>query len=635
MSFLAPLAFITGLLAVPIVLLYMLRLRRREVIVSSTYLWQQVLRDSEANTPWQRLRRNLLLFLQLLILAFLIFSLARPFITVPAVSSGKTALLLDASASMNATDGQNGSTRFAAAVERAQEIIATMGLSDSMTIIRVADVPEVLTPYTTDVNALRAALQNARPSHASADWTAALTLAAAGAGGDPNFSIVILSDGGLGEAETLPAIPGRVAYVPVGVSDSNLAISALATRTLAGQSPQLFAQITNYGQTNADVIFSLRVDGTLLTSERYTIPAQRSLPLVSQALPQGFRTLQANLTTPTDSTVPDYLAEDNAAYAISSGTGARRVLMMSDGNLFLEQMLRYLPGIEAFQGDIAIGLPQQPFDLYVFDSWLPETLPQADLLIFNPPRSSQYFTIGNLSQNVHNPTVESADPRMAFVDFSTINVLQFKQVTANWAQPLIRVDGGPLLLAGEIAGRQIAIVTFDLHESDLPLNIAWPILMSNLLEWFTPRSAINVPDGLDVGQSLALRPQTGATMLRITRPDGSTRDSIVDRETLIYAETDQIGLYTLEVLRGQDVLESAPFAVNLFDAGESQIAPRSQIALGDTIVVESQREELGQFEVWPLAALLALLILLIEWQVYHRRMRVPTVMGPALRRRRA
>ncbi|MFN8375698.1 MAG: BatA and WFA domain-containing protein [Anaerolineae bacterium] len=639
MSFLAPLAFIGALLAVPIILLYMLRLRRREVVVSSTYLWQQILRDSEANTPWQKLKRNLLLFLQLLILALLVFSLARPFITVPAISSGRTAILLDASASMNATDGTVGSaenvSRFEEAKSRALEVVNTMGAGDVVTVIRVAEVSEVLAPYSNDRALLTAAIQDAQPSQASADWTAGLTLAAAGAAGSEDFTIVVISDGGLGEAETLPAIPGEVRYVPVGQSDNNLAITALATRTGSDGTPQLFAQVTNYGTVDADVIFSLRVDGTLLTSNRYTIPANGDFPLVSQALPVGFSTIQANLTLPTDSTVPDYLAEDNAAYAVSSGGGARRVLMMSESNLFLEQVLRYLPGIQAFQGDIAIGLPEQPFDVYVFDGWLPETLPQADLLIINPPTSTPLFTVGANSQDINHPTVDTSDPRMAFVDFSNINVLNFHVITADWAQTLIRTDGGPLLLAGETGGRQIAILTFDLHESDLPLQLTFPILMANLLEWFTPRSAINVPNGLDVGQSLAIRPQTSATALRITRPDGTTRDISVDRETLIYAETELTGLYTLDVLNGDTVLESVPFAVNLFDAGESNITPRTQIALGDTVVEQAQREELGQLEFWPLAALLALLVLLIEWQVYHRRMQVPTVMGPVLRRKRA
>src|SRR3982750_2866742 len=144
MSFLTPLALIGGLLAIPIILLYMLRLRRREITVSSTFLWQQLLQDREANTPWQRLRRNLLLLLQLIILALIVFALARPFIIVPAVSTGQIAVLLDASASMNATDSTAG-TRYNEAKQRALEIVDTMNPGDTMTVINAAESPEVLT----------------------------------------------------------------------------------------------------------------------------------------------------------------------------------------------------------------------------------------------------------------------------------------------------------------------------------------------------------------------------------------------------------------------------------------------------------------------------------------------------------
>ncbi|MBI3762710.1 MAG: BatA domain-containing protein [Chloroflexi bacterium] len=79
----SPLALALSLLAAPIIILYMLKLRRREVEVSSTMLWSLLLRDREANSPWQKLKRNLLLLLQLLLLLLLVVALARPFIPVP------------------------------------------------------------------------------------------------------------------------------------------------------------------------------------------------------------------------------------------------------------------------------------------------------------------------------------------------------------------------------------------------------------------------------------------------------------------------------------------------------------------------------------------------------------------------
>src|SRR5213080_3550123 len=112
MSFLTPLALALGVLAGPIILLYMLRLRRREVQVSSTLLWQQILQDRTANAPWQRLRRNLLLLLQLLLLLLLVLTLARPFVFQDTIASGNLVVVLDGSASMQATDEGGSISRF-------------------------------------------------------------------------------------------------------------------------------------------------------------------------------------------------------------------------------------------------------------------------------------------------------------------------------------------------------------------------------------------------------------------------------------------------------------------------------------------------------------------------------------------
>ncbi len=632
MSFLTPLALAAGLLAAPIVALYMLRLRRREVTVSSTMLWQQILLDREANTPWQKLKRNLLLLLQLLILALLVLALARPFIIVPAVSAGQIALLIDASASMNATDSGDGS-RFAEAQRKAQEIVDTMSAGDTMTVIRVADVPEVLAPYTGDRPTLRAAITNAQPSEASADWSAALTLAAAGAAGATDFNMVLISDGGLGTAATLPAIPGKVQLIPVGTSSDNVAITALATRALPGQAPELYAQVTNYGAKAAPVVFDLRVDGQLFTAERYVIKANDSQSIVSQALPEGFKTIQAGLTIPGDSTVPDDLPEDNTAWAVSTGAGNRRVLIMSDGgNYFVDQVLRSLPGLQVFDGDTKRGLPSQTFDLYIFDGWLPPTLPTADMLIINPPATSPLFTVGDVTKATGNPRVHTEDSRMAYVDFRNINIAQFKQVTATWAQPLVEADGGPLVLAGENSGRQIAILTFDLGESDLPLQITWPILMANLMNWYHPQDVVFVPDGLKVGESLLLHPPLTADSVSIHMPDGTTRDLKATGTPLIFADTQTPGVYNLEVLQGSTVMQSASFAVNLFDPNESNIKPNTTIKLGEATVAEAQKAEVGQREFWPWLALLGLAILLIEWFAYTRRLRAPTVFRPLVRR---
>src|SRR6478752_5173919 len=100
MPFLAPLA-LAGLMFVPLVVaMYLLKLRRDEAVVPSTLLWQRL----EANAPWQRLRRSLLLLLQLLLVLILVLLAARPFVERPAGLAGDLVLVIDTSASMQATD---------------------------------------------------------------------------------------------------------------------------------------------------------------------------------------------------------------------------------------------------------------------------------------------------------------------------------------------------------------------------------------------------------------------------------------------------------------------------------------------------------------------------------------------------
>ena len=74
----------------------MLRLRRQEITVSSSMLWRQVMQDRQANAPWQKLRRNLLLYLQLLVLALLVLALARPFVESAGLPPGNLVVILDA-----------------------------------------------------------------------------------------------------------------------------------------------------------------------------------------------------------------------------------------------------------------------------------------------------------------------------------------------------------------------------------------------------------------------------------------------------------------------------------------------------------------------------------------------------------
>src|SRR5260221_7464937 len=628
MSFLAPVALGLSALSIPIILLYMLRLRRRDVPVSSTMLWQQLLRDLEANAPWQRLRRNLLMVLQRMVLEALVIALARPYFEVPTVSYGRIALLLDASASMNATDVTP--TRFEAAKQQALSVVESLNDADALAVIRVAEGPEVVQTYTGDHAQLRAAITAMQPSQSSADWNAALTLAAAGASGASKFTILIIGDGGL--PSDLGNQYGDVKFIPVGTSDSNVAITALATANDPTSGPQLYARVTNYGSQAADTILSVTLDGKLFNAQTYNIPANSYSDVVVPNLPKDFQRAVASLSRPVASKVPDYLPLDDTAYTVFSGASAGRALLVTQQNRFLEQGFASLADWQTFRAQADKPLPVDPFDLYVFDGFLPSTLPNANMMIVNPPSDTSLFKIGAEQTGATEISVKADDPRTRFLKFNDVNILKFKALTGvSSADVLVNSQTAPLVLASDFNGHRVAVIPFDLHDTDLPLKIAWPILLANLTEWYKAPQALHISGALQPGQTVTIQPSLLANRVRVTRPDGVVKTLNVDQPVVVYADTPMPGIYSVEIYQDSKLINTELFAVNLFDENESRIAPRTP-TFGSAAVDITGKGEIGQREFWPYVALAALLLLMLEWLAYHRGLRVPTLGGTVLRR---
>ena len=613
MSFLTPAFLLLGLLAAPIILLYMLRLRRREVTVSSTLLWQKLLRDREANAPWQKLRRNLLLILQLLILAALVLALARPFLPTPAVITGNTVVLLDGSASMQATDA--APSRFAAAKTEAARLIGDLSAGSQMTLIQVGHTPAVLASASSDKTALRRALDAAQPENGPPDWPAALALAAGAAQGFQDGRIVIISDGGL--PADLPPLPTAPIYLPIGRSGENLAISALATRATAG-GPQLFASVTNEGAQDRDALLSLELDGALYDSRRVTVPAGGSASLTWD-LPEGTAVITARLSD----NEGDNLPLDDVATAVHEGGVSNRALLITEGNLFLEQVFSVLPGVEAFKAAPGADLNPEDFDLLVLDGApLPDPLPPTDLLLINPPVGGDLFTVGGVFSDT--VAVRLADsPLLQFVDWRDVHIRQAKAVDAPWARPLVEAAGGPLLLTGEQNGQRIALLPFDLRDSDLPLQIAFPILMANITGWLSPGRAFDAPAGLRPGDPVTIAPAASATAVLVEKPDGRIWTADVGEDALIFPETNQLGLYRVSLRDEQGTRPAGSFAVNLFSPAESAIQPAAALQIGQVAAEAAPENNVGQLEWWPWLLLLAVLILMIEWWVQHRGPQLP------------
>jgi len=617
MQFLTPLGFLLALLAIPIILLYMLKLRRKQVQVSSTFLWEQLLRDQQANAPWQKLKRNLLMILQLLILAALVTVMARPALQVPTVASGSVIVLLDASASMNATDVSP--SRFEEARKSVHTLIDGLSSASTMTLILVANTPQTLVSAETDKATLKRALGDAQVTQGTANWQEALALAVGAArSNQKGTTIVIVSDGGLPQSG-LPAIPSEVRYVPIGNSQNNLAISALALRPTQ-KGPELFARVSNYDDENHRVLLSIYSNDRLIDAKQLDVPPGKSADFTLEDLPNTSSIYKAHISDPEQFNAKlDSLTVDDTGFAIYQSASARRVLLVSNGNLFLEQLLASLPGLQPFRAlpaeDGTLQIPNDPFDLYIFDGTLPAELPAGNLLFVNPS-SNSFFEAGPTSKEITNVKVNE-DPLTQFVDWENVHILQAQTVQRPaWANVLIESDAGPLVFAGETDGHRIAAVAFDLRQSDLPLQVAYPILFSNLIDYLTPPSAIDTSHSLSPGEVLSIFPPLDVERIVITSP--SNHAYTLEQGQSTFTQTYELGYYAANFL-SRDTSRVEYFAVNLFEEDESNIQPRDSLQIGLESIEPTASQQIGLHELWKWLAALALLILMIEWQFYHRK----------------
>jgi Ca-activated chloride channel family protein len=620
-SFLAPIALALSALAIPIIIFYMLKLRRREVTVSSTLLWQMALRDRQANAPWQRLRRNLLLLLQLLILAALILALARPARSVPALASGSSVIILDASASMNATDVSP--TRFDAARRAAQDTIDALPVNAPVTIIIAGQQPQVIASAETDRNEIKRALDAARPTNGAANWNAALALAAGALSRQADQpTTIIISDGGL--PQNLPPLPGEVRYLPIGQANNNVSIAALSLRPTK-DGAELFAGVTNHGDADRPVIFSLYRGDTLLSAQALDLKAGETQPVILSDLPREPAIYQAKLSRPNQVAQPfDALSLDDAAFAVNNPAGSRRVLLVSQGNVFLEQLLAAVPDVQAFraipQKDGSLTMPQDEFDLYIFDSLVPDELPFKPTLFINPPQNPVLRVSGVFSDTTNARVIDS--PVTRAVNWNDVHVREAKQIDPpQWARTLVESDGGPLVLVGDTGVRRVGAITFDLHDSDLPLQVTFPILLVNLINYLAPGRTFDVPDGVSPGVSVIIRPDPSVSTVAIASPSNEVFTVRPAGGDVVFKDTQELGAYGVTLISGdQQTIDY--FAVNLFDPAESNIRPADTIRVGQSQITSAQADETGWQEWWPWLAALALTILVIEWWVYHGRKRI-------------
>jgi hypothetical protein len=621
---LAPLALLLSVLAVPIILMYVLKLRRQEYRVPSTFLWHQVMEDVQANAPWQRLRFNILLLLQLLALAAVILSLAQPAYSRSHVIAGDLIVIMDESYGMQAHDVKP--SRFAVAQRRARALAVELAGGHVMSVIGMSAQPSLAIADSSDTGAIEAAIDHLKVGVNQPNFLEALTLATSLSRSDKNTRVVVLTsrDSGISSLPLPVSFPVDIVRVGAALRDLGITSFSAAPGT---SGVDAVARVSNFGSRTARSDLDLFVDGRLSDVRPLSIPAHRARNLTWSALPSGSQRLRVRLTRRDD------MAADKSAWAAVGGMTTRRVLLVSSGDYFLETALADNPAVRlsVVSPGAYYGGMEAPFDLVVFDGVLPPALPATATLLVGPPRGR----LGSLrfGKNLTGGPVSaapgasgSAASILQYVDLGDVHVAQSRSLTAPpWLQTLASAGGRPALAAGERGATRFALVNFDLQRSDWPLRISFPVVLQNLLPYLTPGLTLG-QNNLTTGGTVTFFPPPGTHEIDVTRPSGTlTR---IGPPFPPFTETTRPGLYTVRAvkssLKGQPTATgglSTAFAVNFFPSRPAPAAGPSTLSLGHAQHGATLTASIPVSVVW-LFELLALIILATEWWAAFRGARL-------------
>jgi len=601
MEILAPWAAVAFLAVPAIVGLYILKVRAPQRPVASLPLWPRNLADRQADRPFRRLRPSWLLAVQLLVATALALALIRPAFESGTGAATTTAVLIDGSPSMTATDV--APSRFEAAVARARRLAGQLGPGDQMAVVVMGDSARVLSPPTADQATLRAALKRARPAGTTADVAEGVSAANALLAGRPEGSIVLFSDGH-GEVPSGP-VPSAapVTYQSIGASAENLALEALG-RTAAGE---VFLRIANLGQVAREVQVELRADGRLADVVPLRVGANASAETTWSRLPPGTGMLEARLAP------SDVFALDDAAWLVTRAPTARSVLVVTEGNGFLARALGLVPGVKVTVVSPSDYKPAA-HDLFVFDGFVPPgPLPQPALVVA-PPEGAGPLPLGPAADPGALAPTDPREPLLRYVSLADVHVQSagtVKAPAAGW-RTVIDAAGGPLLLVRQGEPRT-AVSTFDLHRSDLPLRGAFPILVRNLVAHLLPAGAGDQAVALGRPVTLGARPSVRA--VEVTTP-GGTVVPLRGPFPATFAGTDEPGVYSVRETAGA-ASTTTSFVVQLQDPDASRIAAGPAPLVRATSRPPGEPPK-GTLEVWRWVALAALAGLGVESVLFLR-----------------
>lgn len=653
MTLLAPTALALLVIALPITVLYILKLRMRQVHVSSDLFWQQIVQARPPRSFWNRFRHPLSWLTQILMLLAIVAAAADPR-WLSNAPQHKLVIILDTSASMQAREASG--QRLTLATDRARQIINALAPGSQAAIIASDLYPRIVCGMTDHIPDLLRAISKVQPSAAPGRPDLAVNAASQMLGNPNSGSILLLTDGCFDQA----ALKDRPELTIESIADDLPNVGITECQALRNSddplSAELLVSIRNASPLFAAASLELRLAGKLSNVTRVTLApgenSSRTFPRIGpaggiwQAQLKGIRfSAEANPAEPAPNTAPeiaDALEPDNSAVAVLPDAPRQKVLLVSPGNLFVQKVLEADPLTEL---SVLQQLPAEndwPRDtIVILHELVPRQLPPLPVLMLDPRSDCDAWNVASTRDNPLPAQTVTPHPVTRNFRLDDVLIPAVSELEFNTSPQVLAAaeDGLPLCCLLPRAIGPVVVVPLQLTQSDLAFRTVFPILISNTLHWLSGRTESS-PSAIQAGQSFIVPlPAKSAQLTTSTSPAQQSAllrspSGIISRipvmtdgetppiRTAITGPLREAGLWLAEATAGPagtpQISENAvPIAVNVAAPDETDLRPRTSFETSSD-APQVSTSSAGR-PPWYWLCLAAVTLLTGEWFLYQRR----------------
>jgi hypothetical protein len=249
----------------------------------------------------------------------------------------------------------------------------------------------------------------------------------------------------------------------------------------------------------------------------------------------------------------------------------------------------------------------------IFDGYAPNASPGVPSLFIAPQANESHFPF-RVKGEVKRPFFDSIvrdHPLLRQVSLREVNIARARLIEPLPGDQVVAgARNAPLIVTGQRAGHAFVALSFDLRESDLPLRVAWPLLLTHAID------ALRQPDlgyraGLTVGSQQRLPLTASVPEARIEAP-GRAYQVLPVHDRTVWLRPLRAGFYAIETAAEQQL-----WAANRDPRHSVSIRPH-QLS-GARRTPPDHGESYLPRDAWAILLGLAWLVVCLEWLSYQRR----------------